>query len=235
MIRLNKFIAANSKYSRREADRLVGEGAVTVNGEVAVPGLKINENEDSVKVEGNLITPDKEISVLAFYKPQKILTAYGEGNGKQTLEEFPLFRKHRWAYSGRLDYDSEGLILFTDSGDLIQRMQKSEFKVEKEYIVDTNRELSEAEMEEFTKGMSTGRMKYLPCKIKKIAPTQYRITLIEGKKRQIRMMLGFLKVKVRRLLRIRIGTVVIGKMKPGEHKFLSNEEIKELMKCLGYE
>ncbi len=233
LTRINKYIASSSLYSRREADRMIAEGRVSVNGEpVAEQGLKIDENNDAVFIDGVPIYSGRP-EIFKFYKPRGVLTAYGDGRGKDTLEKFSLFAKRKLPYSGRLDYESEGLLLFSNDGELIQRMQRPEHKVEKEYLVTVDRMLSAEEIKEFSGGLETAKGTFLPCGIVKSGNRSYRVTIKEGKKRQIRNMFGYFGSTVQRLERIRIGPVAIGDLKPGEHKSLTEKEIKELYKCTG--
>lgn len=233
LTRINKYIASTSLYSRREADKLIAEGRVSVNGEpISEQGTKIDEDNDAVFIDGEPIYSGRP-EIFKFYKPRGVLTAYGDGRGKDTLEKFSLFAKRKIPYSGRLDYESEGLLIFCNDGELIQRMQRPEHKVEKEYLVTVDRMLSDDEMREFSGGMETAKGVFLPCGIVKSGNRSYRVTIKEGKKRQIRNMFGYFGSTVQRLERIRIGPITIGDLKPGEHKSLTEKERKELYKCTG--
>ncbi len=233
LIRLNKYIASMTGYSRREADVLIEQGSVAVNGkQIKEQGIKINENEDVVFVNNEPIYESKP-NVFKFYKPKKILTAYGDGRGKDTLEKFPLFAGRKFPYSGRLDYESEGLLIFSNDGELIQRMQKPEYKMEKEYLVTVDRILSSVEMEEFASGLNTPKGSYQPCSIKYAGRQNYKVIIKEGKKRQIRNMFGYFGSHVKRLERIRIGPITIGKLKAGEYEILSRNEVIKLYKATG--
>lgn len=231
--RLNKYIASMTGYSRREADKLIEEGKVSINGKrVREQGIKIDETEDVVFINNEPVYESKP-DVFKFYKPRRVLTAYGEGRGKDTLEKFPLFAGRKFPYSGRLDYESEGLLIFSNDGELIQRMQKPEYKMEKEYLVTVDRLLSSIEMEEFSSGLDTPKGKYQPCSIKFAGKQNYKVIIKEGKKRQIRNMFGYFGSKVKRLERVRIGPITIENLKPGEYKILSRDEIIKLYKATG--
>ncbi len=233
LTRLNKYIASMTGYSRREADKLIEEGKVSVNGKrVKEQGVKIDETEDVVFINNEPIYESKP-DVFKFYKPRRVLTAYGEGRGKDTLEKFPIFAGRKFPYSGRLDYESEGLLIFSNDGELIQRMQKPEYKMEKEYLVTVDRLLSSVEMEEFASGLDTPKGKYQPCNIKFAGKYNYKVIIKEGKKRQIRNMFGYFGSKVKRLERVRIGPILIGNLKPGEYEMLSRDEIIKLYKATG--
>lgn len=233
LVRLNKYIASMTGYSRREADVLISEGRVSVNGiKVKEQGIKINEDEDVVFIDNEPVF-ESRAEVYKFYKPRKILTAYGDGRGKETLDKFACFNGRKIPYSGRLDYDSEGLLIFSNDGELIQRMQRPEYKLEKEYLVTVDRLLSKVEQEKFAGGLKTLNGTYQPCIIKFAGKKNYKVIIKEGKKRQIRDMFAFLGSKVKRLERVRIGPVTIGNLKPGEIISLDKNEIKELYKSTG--
>ncbi|WP_164885297.1 pseudouridine synthase [Geovibrio thiophilus] len=231
-MRLNKFLSANCGVSRREADRLIESGLVRINGEkVTELGVQVSET-DNIELDGDPVTLS-ELEYYRFFKPRGMLTAYGDGRGKETLEEIPYLREKKLAYSGRLDYDSEGLIIFTNDGDLILRLQKSEFKAEKEYLVWVNGDLCEDDLEQIRSGLSTDEMRYLPCGAERIKAGHFRLILTEGKKRQIREIFRFFGLRVSRLLRVRIGNINIDGLRAGELKRLSAKEITELKKCTG--
>ena len=229
-MRLNKYLAANCGVSRREADRLTLEGKVRLNGEIVTDmGVQVGEG-DIVELEGQTVT-ESEFEYYRFYKPRGMLTAYGDGHGKETLEGIPFLKEKKPAYSGRLDYDSEGLIIFTNDGALIRRLQRSEFKAEKEYLVWTRYDLGERELDEIRAGLTTEEMTYLPCKAERIREGHFRLILTEGKKRQIREIFRHFGIRVSRLLRVRIGNITIDGLRTGEIKPISPQEITELKRC----
>lgn len=233
LIRLNKYIASMTGYSRREADKLIEDGKISVNGkQIKEQGIKINAADDAVFINNEPIYESKP-DVFKFYKPRRILTAYGDGRGKETLEKFPLFADRKIPYSGRLDYESEGLLIFSNDGELIQRMQQPEYKMEKEYLVTVDKLLSSTEIREFSSGLDTPKGKYKPCSIKFVGNQNYIVIIKEGKKRQIRNMFAYFGSRVKRLERTRIGPVIIGNLKPGEYEILPRSEIIKLYKATG--
>lgn len=232
-VRINKYIASSSLYSRREADKMIADGRVVLNGQkVTEQGVKVDPVNDVVFIDG-LPLVEAEPEIFKFYKPRGVLTAYGEGHGKDTLESFAIFAKRKLPYSGRLDYESEGLLLFTNDGELIHRMQKPEYKVEKEYFVTVDRMLTEKELDEFACGMETSKGVFQSCQIAYSGKRNYNVIIKEGQKRQIRNMFGYFGSTVKRLERIRIGPIEIDDMTPGEHRKLTTKEIRELYKCTG--
>lgn len=233
MTRINKFIASTSRYSRREADKMIAEGRVSVNGKnVAEQGMKVNEEDDAIFIDG-LPLFENEPEIFKFYKPRGVLTAYGEGRGKDTLEVFSIFAKRKLPYSGRLDYESEGLLIFSNDGELIHRMQKPEYKMEKEYIVTVDRLLTDKEMDEFASGMETSKGVFQSCKIRYNGKHDFRVIIKEGQKRQLRNMFGYFGSTVKRLIRVRIGPIEVDDLTPGEHRTLNPKEIRELYKFAG--
>ncbi|MCA1928037.1 MAG: rRNA pseudouridine synthase [Calditerrivibrio sp.] len=233
-MRLNRFIAFNSEFSRREADELIFSGNVSVNGKVVIiPGYEVGE-DDSVTVKGHKINKS-DFLYVKFYKPKGFLTSYGDSHGRKNLEDFEFFKKTKLAYSGRLDYDSEGLILFSNDGSLIHRMQTPKFNIEKEYIVYTNRPLNDDDKVEMEKGLIIDGFKLKSCSIDKIGRNKYRVIISEGKKRQIRKMFGYFKIEVEKLIRIRIANITVKDIGVGEFKFLTKNELKGLKECLGLE
>jgi len=233
-MRLNRFIAFNSNYSRREADELIFEGHVTVNGKpVLVPGYEVKD-DDKVAVMGKVVEKS-EFLYVKFYKPRGFLTSYGDPHGRKNLDDFEFFKKTKLAYSGRLDKESEGLIFFSNDGAIIHRMQTPKFDVEKEYIVYTKRPLNEDERLAMEEGLVVDGFKFKRCSVEKMGRNKYRVIISEGKKRQIRNMFKNFNIEVERLIRVRIANIKIEDLQPGEFKFLTKEEIKELKRCLRLE
>ncbi len=233
-MRLNRFIAFNSNYSRREADELIFAGHVTVNGKpVLVPGYEVKD-DDSVAVLGKVIEK-KDFLYVKFYKPRGFLTSYGDPHGRKNLDDFEFFKKTKLAYSGRLDKDSEGLIFFSNDGSVIHKMQTPKFDIEKEYIVYTKRPLNDDEKVAMENGLVIDGFRLKRCTVEKIGRNKYRVIISEGKKRQIRNMFKHFGIEVERLIRVRIANIKVGDLKPGEFKFLTKDELKELKRCLKLE
>ncbi|MDR2400885.1 MAG: pseudouridine synthase [Deferribacteraceae bacterium] len=229
LIRLAKRIALTGDYSRRGADILVSDGRVTVNGETALIGAKVTaDGNEVILVDGKpLGRSDK--SVYIFYKPRGILSSYRDPHNKKDLSLFPELARRKLGYSGRLDRDSEGLMLFTGDGGLIYRIQRKEFRVEKEYDVTTDKELGKAWLNRLKNGWKLGECALLPCRIEQSGAKRYSVTLVEGKKRQIRRMFKAAGANVERLIRVRVGGITISGLKEGELRKLSEEEVKTLL------
>ena len=231
--RLNQYIASCGICSRREADRMIEAGRVSVNGTGAVPGMRI-KSTDEVRVDGRLLRGALNKVVVAYYKPVGVTCTKSDRHADRTLDEafsFPV----RLTYAGRLDRDSEGLLLMTNDGNLIDAMMKGSNGHEKEYIVRTRSRISDANLEYFRKGV---RLKELdvttrPCKVERLGDYTFRIILTQGLNRQIRRMCRAVGNEVKKLKRIRVLNIRLGAMKPGEQRIISGEELEELYNRAG--
>lgn len=231
MPRLNKYLSEAGVCSRREADRLIQAGKVTVDGRKAVPGMQVEPGQ-VVKVGKKKIREKNRKVVLAVYKPAGIVCTEDRREKKNIIRylDYPV----RVTYAGRLDKNSEGLLIMTNDGDLINGMMRARFLHEKEYQVKVDRPVTE----EFLKKMREGvhirdEEKGLdevtrPCQAKAIGKYTFSITLTQGLNRQIRRMCEACGYKVERLLRVRIMNIRLGNMKPGDVRELSEQELKEL-------
>lgn len=231
-IRLNKYIAMCGVSSRRDADKLIEQGKVKVNGEVATQGTKVFEG-DSVKVGSKLIKPSEETVVLAFYKPVGVTCTERDAHAELTISDV-LKYKERVTYAGRLDKDSEGLLLMSNDGQLIQDMMKGENAHEKEYIVKINKPVYKELLENLSKGVYLKDLHKTtrPCTVKRVSKDTFSIVLTQGLNRQIRRMCEAFDVKVLQLKRIRVVNVTLSGLNPGEYRKLSNEEITKLKKAV---
>ncbi len=231
-IRLNKYIAMCGICSRRDADKLIEEGKVTINGRTAEMGDRVSEG-DSVKVGSKLIKPNDETIVLAYYKPVGVTCTERDAHAAITVTKALKF-KERVTYAGRLDKDSEGLLLMTNDGDLIQKMMKGENAHEKEYVVKVNRPIYQEMLDKMEKGVYLKELKTTtrPCKVKKLSKDTFSIVLTQGLNRQIRRMCEGFNAKVITLKRVRVVNVVLAGLKPGEYRQLSHEEIDSLKKAV---
>ncbi len=231
-MRLNRFLSAAGVCSRREADRLIGEGAVSVNGTTASLGMNA-EDEDIVLVRGKRVRLQEKELYLAVNKPRGFVVTTDRSHGDRLLEElvpdtvrvFPV---------GRLDKESEGLILMTNNGDAANRIQKSAGCHEKEYQVTVDRAITG----DFLKKMSEGV--YLEelgrttrrCRVRRIDVNRFDIILTEGMNRQIRRMCGALGYKVEKLRRVRVMNILIGDLGAGKYRELTENEVRELKEQL---
>jgi len=231
LIRLNKYISASGFCSRRKADEWIAAGKVTVNGETADMGRKVSA-DDEVRVNGCLIKKKGQMRVVGFYKPEGYACTAHRGDVSGIYRNFDLHPSLK--YIGRLDKDSEGLLLLTNDGVLCNDVSKAKNQHEKEYVVEVNRPVTE----DFLKGMSEGvrildgkKQVYRvtnPCKVNKLADKSFSIVLTQGMNRQIRRMCEHFNYRVTKLKRIRVMNVLLGDRKPGDIWELSDEELSKL-------
>lgn len=224
-IRLNKYMSETGICSRREADRYIESGRVTVDGVKAVPGIKVSKGQ-VVKLDGKSISKEEKMIYIALNKPVGI-TCTTDRSVKGNIVDFVNHEK-RIFHIGRLDKDSEGLILLTNDGDIVNKILRAGNNHDKEYIVTVNKPIND----EFIKRMGNG-IKILgkitkKCPVNKEGDKTFRIILTEGMNRQIRRMCEALGYKVTKLKRIRIMNIKLGKLKVGEWRNLTNEELKKL-------
>jgi 23S rRNA pseudouridine2604 synthase len=231
-VRLNKHISDTGFCSRREADRLIGEGRVTVNGARARIGAEVGEG-DEVLVDGEPLRVRKVVAgkrqhvYIALNKPVGI-TCTTESGVKDNIVDF-VGHERRIFPIGRLDKDSEGLILLTSNGDIVNEILRAENKLEKEYLVAVNHPVTD----EFLRGMSRGvpihGQTTLPCKTGRLGKFGFRIVLVQGLNRQIRLMAAHFDFRVKQLLRVRIGTVKLAHLKTGQWRNLTDAELQGLL------
>ena len=223
MIRLNKYLSEAGICSRREADRLIEAGRVTVDGVRAVPGMKVSE-EQKICVGKKVIQGAEQKVVLAVNKPAGIVCT-GDMKVKNNIIRF-LHYPVRVTYAGRLDKDSEGLLIMTNDGELINSMMRARYHHEKEYHVRVDKEITS----EFVRQMSEG---VHIQDVEKIGKYTFSIILTQGLNRQIRRMCEALGYKVTKLVRIRIMNVELGSLKSGAVRKIEGQELKKLYEQAG--
>lgn len=230
-MRINKYISESGFCSRREADKLVEAGKVTINGVVAVLGSQAEDGDD-VRVSGQPLNNKEKHVYLALYKPVGI-TSTTEQHVRGNIVDFVGHEKRIFPI-GRLDKDSEGLILMTNDGDIVNRILRAEGMHEKEYIVTVDKMLSPSFLRAMSEGVKILGEMTLPCEVTRMSDRVFRIILTEGKNRQIRRMCSALGYEVRRLQRIRIMNIHLGNQKSGTWRDLTPQEKEELGSQLGY-
>jgi len=207
-VRINKYLRDKGLASRREADRLVEAGLVSIGGKRAENGMPVNEGDD-VLVRG----PKKQYQYLAYYKPQGLATQDLAGRPSVIME----WKKKGLYPVGRLDKESEGLLILTNDGRLAREVLSADAKHEKEYIVTVREPLRPGVVRIFGSGMQTKNLgKLLPAKAEIMSRTKLRVILREGKRHQIRVMLSEIHYTVVSLKRVRIGSIKLGNLKSGE-------------------
>lgn len=224
--RLNKFIADSGYCSRREADRLIEEGRVKVDGRVGVLGDKILPGMEVI-VDGNNLSGQGEKVYIILNKPAGIVCTADPREPMNVVDylDYPI----RIFPVGRLDKDSEGLLLLTSDGEIVNRLLRAAGGHEKEYEVEIDRPVTKEFVEKMMAGVPILDTVTLPCKVRKTGPRSFNIILIQGLNRQIRRMCEALGCNVRKLRRIRIMNIRLGNMQPGQWRELTHEELSTLM------
>ncbi len=227
-VRLNRYLAQAGVASRRDSDKLIEGGHVKVNGTIASMGVRVTEG-DVVMVDDCPVKPLSEHFVYAYYKPKGVTCSSRDEHADRLItDEVKL--PPSYTYAGRLDRDSEGLILLTNDGQLIQDMMRAASYHEKEYEVKVDSDITESFLAQMKAGiyLSELEVKTRPCKIKMCGTRTFKIILTQGINRQIRRMCETCGYHVRALKRIRVVNITLSGMKEGELRKLSEEETKEL-------
>ncbi len=230
LTRLNKYLSEAGYCSRREADRLIDSGRITINGIVPEMGTKVTIN-DIVEVDGKRIENTNENRVyLAFNKPLGIVCTTDTRVEKDNIIDFINYHKRIFPI-GRLDKPSEGLILLTDDGDIVNKILRASNNHEKEYIVTVDKPISQTFVERMSGGVPVLDTVTKKCKVEKLGKFEFRIVLTQGLNRQIRRMCEYLDNEVKTLKRVRIMNIKLD-VPVGKYRELSAEEMKELNSLL---
>ena len=232
-MRLNKYLAQCGVCSRRDADKLIEQGKVLVNGQVAGMGQQVEEN-DTVSIGKKILQGKRSCKVLAFYKPVGVTCTERDPHAEKKIMDL-IHYPERLTYAGRLDKDSEGLILLTNDGDLINAMMRGANRHEKEYIVKTDREITPDFLDKMRNGVYLKGLDITTreCRIEKTGKYTFQIILTQGVNRQIRRMCEACGVKVKALKRIRVMNILLGDLKPGEWREITGEELEQLRRDSG--
>lgn len=238
MMRLQKYLAESGVASRRASEELITAGRVSVNGTTATLGMSVDPEADTVLLDGKPVRQAEELITIMLYKPKGVVSTSDDPQGRKTVQEYVKDIPARLYNIGRLDLNSEGLLLMTNDGELAHRMTHPKFSVEKTYYAICDGKLMPSEIASMTNGVTLDDGMTAPAKLTHIRPTQagdtsFLITIHEGKNRQIRRMLEAVGHRTLRLKRERFGPLSIGELKPGETRRLSNEELLALKRALG--
>ena len=231
-VRINKYLSEAGVCSRREADRFIEAGRVMIDGQPAVAGSKVTEGQE-VCVDGKSVKKEEELIILVFNKPVGVVCTTTDNQSKNNIVDYIGYKKRIYPV-GRLDKESQGLILMTNDGDMMNKILKSVNGHEKEYIVDVDKPVTP----EFIKKMSEGiYIKELDrttfkCTVEKTGKYSFRIILKQGLNRQIRRMCETLGFKVTRLERIRIMNIMLGDLPIGQYRNITDEEYSKLKSLL---
>ena len=228
--RLNKYLSELGYCSRRAADKLIEQGRVVVNGEVAVTGLKVTE-ADVIVVDGEKLSKrGSEFVYLAFNKPVGIVCTTDTRVEKDNIIDYINYPKRIFPI-GRLDKPSEGLILLTDDGDIVNKILRASNQHEKEYIVTVNKPISQTFVDRMSKGVPILDTVTKPCIVEKISKNKFKIILTQGLNRQIRRMCEYLDYEVTKLVRTRIMNIHLD-MPIGKYRELTKDELSTLQEHL---
>ena len=228
-VRINKYLSEAGVCSRREADRQIEAGAVTVHGVCARPGTRVLPGQ-TVCFQGRSVSQEEERILLAFHKPAGIVCT-AEKREKNNVIDYIHYPKRIYPV-GRLDKDSEGLLLLTNQGDLVNKIMRAGNMHEKEYLVTVNKPLTES----FLRGMAGGvplvelNATTRRCFVERIGKREFRIILTQGLNRQIRRMCEYFGYRVEKLVRVRIMNIELGSLKSGTYRNVTEEEYHELLR-----
>lgn len=241
MERLQKIIARSGLASRREAEGWIREGRVTVNGRVVTElGAKADPQKDRIKVDGKLL-PQPPLLYYLFHKPPGVITSLRDERGRPHLGQW--LESLRWGKSlfpvGRLDYNSSGLLLLTNDGELAQRLTHPRYRIKKRYHVKVSSCPSEEELERLRHGIKLEDGMTAPARVRLLRRLRKNVWLEveihEGRYREVRRMVEALGYFVEKLVRVRMGPVGLGSLPPGQSRPLSPQEISALKKSVGIE
>lgn len=234
--RLQKILAQAGIASRRKAETYIVEGRVTVNGALVTElGSKADPDRDHIKVDGRLLRQPKNHVYLALYKPREVVTTVSDPQGRRTVMHLLKGVKQRVFPVGRLDYQSEGLLLMTDDGEFANRITAPATHLEKTYLVKANGHLTMEQLAQFREGISLHGRRTAPAKIKLLKQGDnpwYEVKITEGRQNQIRIMFKNFGRLVEKLKRVRIGFLTVGDLGPGDHRMLTPQEVEKFRKLL---
>lgn len=232
-VRINKFLSEAGVCSRREADRQIEAGNVTIDGKIAQMGDRVSEGQQ-VCFQGVPVKKEEEMILIALHKPAGIVCT-AEKREKNNVIDYLNYPKRIYPV-GRLDKDSEGLLLLTNNGDIVNKMMRSGNMHEKEYIVTVNRPVTDS----FLHGMANGvplvelNTTTRKCRVERTGKKQFRIVLTQGLNRQIRRMCEYFGYRVQKLVRVRIMNIELGNLEPGKYRDVTSQEYKRLLELIAY-
>ena len=237
-VRLQKYMADCGVASRRKSEELIEQGKVKVNGHIAHIGDKTNPKKDLVTVHGKKINKTNEMKYIALYKPRGYITTVTDDRGRKTVMELVKGVKERVYPVGRLDKDSEGLLLLTNDGAFANALMHPSHHFAKVYRVTVRPSVNDEMLLKLRDGVEIDGRMTAPCEVTVVSEEEGRVVLEfvlrEGRNRQIRKMCDAVGLTVARLKRISIGSIKLGMLQPGQHRELSENEIKRLLRSAGH-
>lgn len=237
VVRLQKLIAGTGLASRRKAEALIAAGRVMVNGKTVTElGTKVEPGRDHVKVDGKHLSAAQPFVYLMLNKPRNVVSTLDDPGGRTTVKDYLRGVSVRVFPVGRLDFDSEGLMLLTNNGELAQAMLHPRYHVPKTYLIKVKGVLTDEEIRSLEKGVRLEDGMTSPAQVKKVrkveANSWLEITIREGRKHQVKRMLEAVGHPVIKLLRIRMGTLSLGDLQPGAFRFLTDREANSLRRLV---
>ena len=234
MIRLQKYLALCGVASRRASEKMIQEGRVAVNGSVITEmGVQVDETRDTVTVDGEIVRPEEEKHYIAYNKPIGEVTTVSDPEGRATVMDKFADYPVRLFPVGRLDYDSEGLLLLTNDGDMMNRVLHPSFEIKKVYLVRVSNQVTDAEIAQLRKGVIIDGRMTSPADVRLTRrdafSTDLLITIHEGRNRQVRKMIDAIGHQVVHLKRVQFGPVILGDLPSGMWRKLTEEEIRKLV------
>ena len=223
-MRLNKYIAESGFCSRRKADELISQNRVTINKDTAKLGMEVRDG-DIVRIDGEKIKVDTDYEYYLLYKPKKVICTNSDNFARRLAVDFIRSKKRLFTY-GRLDYMTEGIILVSDDGDTYNKVMHPRKKLFKTYVAKLDKPIEDKDLARLEKGILIDGQKTAPAKIKKTDDAEVKVSIFEGRNRQIRKMFENLHYNVKELKRVTIGEFKIGNLKPGEYRKLTEDEIE---------
>ncbi len=238
MLRLQKYLAEAGIASRRASEELITAGRVSVNGVTATLGMSIDPETDTVLFDGKPVKQEEELITIMLYKPKGVVSTSDDPQGRTTVQEYVKDIPARLYNVGRLDINSEGLLLMTNDGELAHRMTHPKFSVAKTYFAICDGKLLPSEIASLVNGVTLDDGMTAPARVTRVHPTasgdtSFLITIHEGKNRQIRRMLEAVGHRTLRLKREKFGPLYLGDLKPGETRRLTQDEMRSLRHALG--
>lgn len=235
--RLQRSLARAGFGSRRACEELIAAGSVTVNGRTATLGDRVDPTTDEIRVRGSRISADPGLRYLALHKPAGVTTTMGDAHARSDLRALLPEQGPRVFPVGRLDRDTEGLLLLTNDGELANRLTHPSHGVEKEYLAEVEGEPTERRLMRLRRGVELEDGAAHPVSVRTVGRSggraALRVVMAEGRKREVRRMLEAVELPVRRLVRLRVGTVRLGRLRAGEIRDLTPEEVRGLYRVAG--
>jgi pseudouridine synthase len=234
--RLQRSLARAGFGSRRACERLIAAGRVEINGRVATLGDRLDPAIDQVRVDGSKVNVNPELRTFALHKPRGVTTTMRDPHAERDLSGFLPKGVHVFPV-GRLDRDTEGLLLLTNDGSLAHRLTHPRYAIEKEYLAEVDRPPSHRQLARLRRGveLDDGTARAVDARSAGGAAGRggVRLVMVEGRKREVRRMLDAVELPVRRLVRVRVGPIRLGKLRPGDVRELEPEDVRALFRATG--